>query len=48
MLWVEGWIDLIGIVLIKNCSKYQWSMPKKSCIYALISTRPLSDIDGCA
>ena len=48
MLWVEVWIDIIGIVLIKNCSKYQWSIPKKGYIYAMISSIPLSDTDGCS
>ena len=48
MLWVEGWIDLIGIILIKNYSKYQRSIPKKSCICSLISRMPLSDTDECS
>ena len=40
----ENWIDLIGIALTMSCSKYQCSIPKKSCICALISRTPLSDI----
>ena len=45
MLWCEGWIDVAGIVLLKKCSKYQWSIPSKSYICALISKTPLSDIE---
>ena len=35
-----GWIDLIGITLLMN---FWCSVPKKSCICALISRIPLSD-----
>ena len=39
----ENWIDLIGTDLIMSCFEYQISVPKKSCIYGLISRIPLSD-----
>ena len=40
----ENWNDLIGIALTLSCSEYQFSIPNKSCICALISRIPLSDI----
>ena len=40
----ENWNDLIGIALTLSYSKYQCSIPIKSCIWALISRIHLSDI----
>ena len=40
----ENWNYLIGIDLTLSCSEYQFSIPIKSCIFALISRIPLSDI----
>ena len=34
---------LIGIALLLSCSEYQCSLPRKSCIFALISRIALSD-----
>ena len=39
----ENWNDLIGIALTLSCSEYQFSIPKNSCICALISRIPLID-----
>ena len=39
----ENWKVLIGIALSLSCLEYQFSIPRKSCIYALISKIPLSD-----
>ena len=41
----ENWIDLNGIALVMSCSEYQCFVPRKSCICALISRIPLSDIE---
>ena len=43
LFWVENWMYLIGITLLMSYSEYQYSVPKKSCIIALISRIPLSD-----
>ena len=40
---IENWNDLLGFALSLSCSKYQLSIPGKSCICALISRIPLSD-----
>ena len=39
----DNWVYLIGIALIMSCSIYQLFLPKKSCIYALISRIPLTN-----
>ena len=36
---------LIGIALLMSCSEYQYSVPRKSCIFALISRIPLRDTE---
>ena len=41
----KNWIDLIGTALILRCSENECSIPKKSCICALISRIPLSDTE---
>ena len=41
----ENWIDLIGTALVMSCSKYPCFIPINSCICALISRIPLSDIE---
>ena len=45
MLCFEGWIDVASIVLSRNWSKYQWSIPCKSYICALISKSPLGNTE---
>ena len=35
-------INLIGTALVMSCSVYQCFIPRKSCIYAMISRIPLS------
>ena len=40
-----NWIDLIGTALAMSCSEYQCSVPKKSCIGAMISRIPPSDTE---
>ena len=41
----EDWIDLSGIALVVSYSEYHCSIPRKSCICALISRIPLSDTE---
>ena len=40
----ENWNYLIGIALTLSCSEFQFTILIKSCIFALISRIPLSDI----
>ena len=45
LFWAKNWMYLIGIALLMiSCSEYQCFVPRKSCIFALISRIPLSDI----
>ena len=44
LFWNENWSDLIGIALTMSCSEYKCSIPRKSCIYVMISRIPLSGI----
>ena len=44
VLGYENLIDLIGIALVMSCFEYQCYVPRKSCIRALNSKIPLSDI----
>ena len=41
---MKNWIDLIGIALAMCFSEYQRLVPRKSCVYVLISKIPLSGI----
>ena len=41
---MKNWIDLIGVALAMCCYEYQRLVPRKSCVCALISRIPLSDI----
>ena len=41
----EDQIYPIGFVSKICCSKYQWFIPRKSCILVLISRIPVSDIE---
>ena len=41
----ENRVYLIGITLVMSYSIYQCFLPKKSCIYTLISKIPLNDIE---
>ena len=43
MLWFESWINLIGTVLVINCSKYLYL--EKELYSALISKTPLNDTE---
>ena len=40
---MKNWIDLIGIALAMCYSEYHHLIPRKSCVYVLISRIPLSD-----
>ena len=45
LFWAENWMYLIGIALLMSCFEYQCSVPRKSCIFALISRIPLDDTE---